>query len=168
MVDDERPVSRVYRAEIDELDRINDRVNTRRIQGSRNDYADDYDQEYRRRTPSRSAPKGRLGPSSERIRRRRPRSGGSRPNDVLDSPTAYWDEEPPQRSSRRSSLEDSARPYGQDSESMNRPRKSRPSGRPRPASDSNLEDASRGDNYADYRPLNLSDEKVDPSSNFDY
>ena len=171
VVDDDRSVSRVYRAELDDLEPINDRVNTRRIQGAIDDYADDYDQGYRRRrSPSRSEPKGRLGPSSERSRRRRPRSGGSRPNDALDSPPAYWDDEPPQRSSsRRSSLEDSARPYSRNSEPMNRPpRRNRPSGKSRPSSGSSLADSPNGENYADYRPLDLSDEKVDSSSNFDY
>lgn len=170
VVDDDRPVSRVYRAEIDELDRMNDRINTRRIQGSRDDYGDDYDQGYQRRSPSRSAPKGRLSPSSERIRRRRPRSSSSRLDDPLDSPpAAYWDDEPPQRSSRRSSPGDSSRPYSRDSDVMDRPpRRSRPSGKPRPTGGSNLSDGSGEANYADYRPLNLSEDKVDPSSNFDY
>ena len=164
VVDDDRPVSRVYRAELDDYERINDRVNTRRIQGSRDDYGDDYDQDSRRRPSSRGSTKGRLGPSSEKIRRRRPRSGGSRPSDV---PSAYWDDEPPQRSSRRSSLEDSSA-YDREADSMNRPRRSRPSGRSRSNDGPNLRESSREDNYADYRPLNLSDEKVDPSSNFDY
>ncbi|MDJ0704242.1 MAG: Ycf66 family protein [Leptolyngbyaceae cyanobacterium MO_188.B28] len=167
VVDDDRPVSRVYRAELDDYERINDRINTRRIQGSRDDYGDDYDQDYRRRPSSRSAPKGRLGPSSERIRRRRPRSGSSRSNDSINPPSAYWDDEPPQRSPRRS-LEDSPRSYDRDADPMNRPRKNRPSGRSRPIDGSNLGESRGEDNYADYRPLNLADESFDPPSKFDY
>lgn len=46
LVDDERPVSRVYRAELDELTPLDEQRNvTRRIRGSREGRPDDYDDE---------------------------------------------------------------------------------------------------------------------------
>ena len=46
LVDDERPVSRVYRAELDELTPLDEQRNvTRRIRGSREGRPDDYDEQ---------------------------------------------------------------------------------------------------------------------------
>lgn len=66
IVDDERPVSRVYRAELDELNPYEERPATRRIRGSRDTRRDEIDDERPRR--SRTG-EGRLE-SSDRSRRR--------------------------------------------------------------------------------------------------
>lgn len=114
VVDDDRPVSRVYRAELDDWDTINDRMNTRRISGTRETYPEDaYEDNYPERSSSRTKDVGRLSPSSERIRRRRPRPTDTRDARYVDSRypdlgtssgsgSPYGSEEPRRRSRRES------------------------------------------------------------------
>jgi len=73
IVDDDRPVSRVYRAELDELNPAEDRP-TRRIRGTRDlrSGREEYEEDERRRPSTRSSGEERLG-ASDRTRRRRPR-----------------------------------------------------------------------------------------------
>jgi hypothetical protein len=87
VVDDERPVSRVYRAELDELTPLEEQRNvTRRIRGSRDSRpdVDEYGEDLRRRPSSRD---DRFGPS-DRSRRSRP----SRPLPPERSDWESWDD----------------------------------------------------------------------------
>lgn len=154
IVDDERPVSRrYYRAELDELPPIEERVPRRRIPGTREPRPDDeYDEDIRR--PSRTRDE-RLGSgSSDRPRRRR-----SRPEDPPASTVDEWDDgysedsRPPRRtSSPRSS-------NGRNSDSPSRPRRSRP---PRDrqdiASSGREPSGDSASDYVDYRPVDPVDE----------
>lgn len=92
---DARPSRRVYRAELDDYEPRGDRWDSPRIAGAGNRYSDDFDDGYRRQ-PSASghAPQGRLNPSGDRIRRRRPRTVDNR-----YGTDAVWDENPPRRAS---------------------------------------------------------------------
>lgn len=68
LVDDERPVSRVYRAELDELTPLDEQRNvTRRIRGSRDSRPDDYEEER-----GRDGREDRYGASDSRRRSSRP------------------------------------------------------------------------------------------------
>jgi Ycf66 protein N-terminus len=75
VVDDERPVSRVYRAELDDWEDMNNRGSRRRIPASDSAYGDfDEDERYRsqQRRPlyeERRPPAGRLQPGDDRPRR---------------------------------------------------------------------------------------------------
>lgn len=172
VVDDERPVSRVYRAELDELAPVDERPMTRRIRGSRDarsaqaeDYGDDV-----RRKPSNRRP-DRLGPG-ERPRRRPPSSGrpDGRPESRTDSrydrpERSVWDDDevestPPRRTSRPS------RPSsGRDSDGGSRPR------RPRPPADAprrrDSASSATGDDYVDYQPINYSDDDFDAAGSYE-
>jgi Ycf66 protein N-terminus len=133
IVDDERPVSRVYKAELDDLEAFDQRSPlTRRIRGSqdarpkRNEYRDEYDDNARRRTSTRPAEDDRYeGPDSSR--RRRPRADEG----MTDAPNYFLDEdrnpskrgrgrgdlppespEPPTRSRRPRSSDEPVRPRG--------------------------------------------------------
>ncbi|ASC71641.1 Ycf66-like protein [Halomicronema hongdechloris C2206] len=170
VVDDERPVSRVYRAELDDWEQVNERVNTRRIRGSRDDMEDDYEEDYRRRpAPSSRSSVSRLNPSSDRIRRRRPRPDGrisdarseSMGNDV---PPSRWDDEPPSRRPRRP---DGPRPsrsedvYGRSEDAYGRPPKAGRTYRPERSGDG-------ASDYVDYRPVDYSDEDIDRPADYGY
>jgi len=169
VVDDERPVSRVYRAELDDWEQVNERINTRRIRGSGDDMEDDYDENYRRRPgPSRSSV-SRLNPSSERIRRRRPPRPDGRVSDARgesidrDVPAPRWQDEPPPRRPRRPSSSGPGRSedvYGRSEDVYGRPRAGRPP-RPEPPGD----DAS---DYVDYRPVGYSDDDIERPADYGY
>ncbi|TAD79740.1 MAG: hypothetical protein EA001_03085 [Oscillatoriales cyanobacterium] len=153
LVDDDRPVSRVYRAELDELEPIERQPYNRRIRGSedsrdpRDDYGsrsrDDYDGPPRRRPPaqrpSRDPRDGFEGPSggdgSDGLPRRRPpqRPPSNRPEARPDGGDA-WVEPGPSRSSRRPTAEPPGRsPDSWDDEApSDRPRSGRPPERRRP------------------------------------
>jgi hypothetical protein len=153
LVDDDRPVSRVYRAELDELEPIERQPYNRRIRGSddsrdpREDYGsrsrDDYDSPPRRRPPaqrpSRDPRDGFDGPSAgdgpeSRPRRRPPQRPSGRPEARPDGGDA-WVEPGPSRSSRRPSAEPPSRsPDSWDDEAPtgDRPRADRPPERRRP------------------------------------
>lgn len=84
VVDEERPVSRVYRAELDELSPYDEKTVARRIRGSRDrssEYEDDLDEDISRRPPSRNRPPvnpngGRPPRNPSTSRRPRPRPEG--------------------------------------------------------------------------------------------
>ncbi|MBW4694576.1 MAG: Ycf66 family protein [Lyngbya sp. HA4199-MV5] len=158
IVDDERPVSRVYRADLEELNPYEDRPAARRIRGTRDvrSERDEYEEDTRRRPTSRTG-EARLGTgTSDRTRKRRPRStdgsldamnGGREDSDL-------WDDRPTR--SRGASPSRS----GNDAPSS-RPRRSRPS------SDDNMplrdrrsesRSGSPSSEYVDYRPVDTDEE----------
>lgn len=169
VVDDDRPVSRVYRAELDELDALDEepRPITRRIRGTRDSRpTDDYGEDVRRRPSSRGS-SDRLGSgdaygdsSSSRPRRRRPPSSGTeRPASRRPDIDEYWGdtEDKPTRSSRPSRSSDS-------------PPSSRPR-RPRPPQDaprrSRVESDRSPSDYVDYQPIDYSSDDQDSPRDYD-
>lgn len=178
MVDDERPVSRVYRAELDEISPVDERPTTRRIRASR-DYrssdAEDYGTEDRR-----SSVRGSLESRSDRPTRRRSSSSrpstGSRPSS-RPSRSDDWGDEPPAPSARQDrSFWDEDEDYGNSSTSyrsaINRGSSSRPR-RPRPPVDDDMPSSrrppidDRSSDYVDYQPVDYGDSEIDNSNNFD-
>jgi hypothetical protein len=167
VIDEDRPVSRVYRAELDELPMMDERSTTRRIRGSRDgrssgsEYADEG-----RRSSTRSSSSDRF-PSGDRPRKRR-QSRDDR-SDRFSEIRSAWDEEDMSSSDDRSSRSrTSSRPLRDSSDIPIRPR------RPRPSSSSPSESYSRRRNssdassdYVDYQPINYSDDEADNSNNFD-
>jgi hypothetical protein len=153
IVDDERPVSRVYRAELDDLPPLNEKNVTRRIRGERdgrpgrNDYED-----VRRPSSSRD----RMDSSA---RARRPRSSRPLPPDRTDVRSA-WDDDFEDSSPRSTSRSDI-----RDDRTSSRPRRNRPpqspSRRRDPGSDPSSSD------YVDYQPLDIPDEGISNPRDFD-
>jgi Ycf66 protein N-terminus len=168
MVDDDRPVSRVYRAELDELTPLEDqRTATRRIRGGRNGQDDDWEGTRRstrqdnsdysdgyadspRRSPN---PRNSLNEGRPRGTRERPSSG-----DRADS-TPSWDEDDkPVRRPRLNSSESSARPAESSARSSSaRPNSARPNSsrveRVRPPSSSQRRSSEQSSDYVDYQPI---------------
>lgn len=146
-VDDERPVSRVYRAELDDLPTLDDeRRTSRRIRGSRDSRSgDDYDDS--RRSSSRS--NGARLTSSDRIRRRNPARGSSSSTRYTsDTPRDDWggwgDEDSYGRgssSSRASSRSDEE-----------------PTSRRRSRRDYDADPSSASD-YVDYQPIDYEEDR---------
>lgn len=182
LVDDERPVSRVYRAELDELSAVDERPTTRRIRASRDyrsDDLDDYAEEGRRRPSIRgSSDRTERTGSSPASRKRRP-SSSSRPDSRPPNRSVdrgAWDDGAPSRSERGvwdddvqdspSTRSTSSRPSSRDSSSA-RPK------RPRPADDVTRRRSEQpaadypSADYVDYQPIDYSDDEADNSSNFD-
>jgi len=171
VVDDDRPVSRVYRAELDDLDALDEepRPITRRIRGTRDVRStDEYSDEVRRRPSSRSS-SDRLGsgdaysdPSSGRPRRRRPPSSRTeRPASRSDRSDIdeYWGdtEDRPVRSSRPSRSSDSA--------PSSRPRRTRPpQDVPRR---SRVESERSPSDYVDYQPIDYTSDDQDSPRDYD-
>lgn len=158
VVDDERPVSRVYRAELDELTPLEEqRTMTRRIRGSRDgrpedDYADD-----RRRSRDRSDyDRSDYGDNRRRPSRPLPpdRSEGG---DGWDNRSDLGRDDV--RSSRSTGMRESIR---DDSFS---PRAARRNGRPSPSS--RRRGGSDASDYVDYQPIDYSDENK-PNPNDDW
>ena len=176
IVDDERPVSRVYRydqeAELyDQLEPEEERYNPR-LRGtpeSRNSRTDRYEGEGRR-SKSRGSSE-RLGPPGERSSKRRPRPSNSRPS---ERPVDSWDaeldsgsdwEEKPSRTSRS---RPSTRPEGRGSETGSKPRKRRPS-QERVSSPPSTDDVeATPTDYVDYQPIDSSEEESNNPGRFDY
>lgn len=154
IVDEDRPTSRVYRAELDELGPIEERPVTRRIRGTRDARPgrDDYEEGSRRRPSSRSSSDDRMGPSA--------RSGKRRPRPAQDlGETDTWGDS--------SELDDRpSRSRGPVSTSGNQPpsSSSRPR-RPRPSEDGPRrprEEDTQPSDYVDYRPVDPpGDEETD-------
>lgn len=168
VVDDDRPVSRVYRAELDELDALDEepRPITRRIRGTRDARpTDEYGEEVRRRPSSRGS-SDRLGSgdtygdSSSRPRRRRPpTSGTERPASRRSDVDEYWGntEDKPIRSSRSS--------RSSDSPPSPRPRRTRP---PQDAPRrSRVESERSPSDYVDYQPIDYTAEDQDNPRDYD-
>lgn len=171
IVDEDRPVSRVYRAELDELAPVEDRP-TRRIRGTRDsrpsrsdDYYDDTPTPRRRPTSRSSGSSDERYSPDDRPRKRRPRPTEDRPvrtvDDVesTDYPSDYSEDRPTRRSSssRPSNGQEpgtSARPKRQrppvDEEPPRRRRNEEPATEPPTSSD-----------YVDYKPINPDDDETD-------
>lgn len=160
VVDDDRPVSRVYRAELDELSPLDEqRTTARRIRGSRDSrpsQVDGYDDEVRRR-PSKRSTTDRLGPgddsprgASSGSRKRRPRVE-SRSVDRSDI-HEFWDdtEDKPSRVE-----EGPPRVGNREPGSTPRPKRNRPS---RDRSSRRERDLGSSSDYVDYQPVDYSDD----------
>lgn len=176
IIDDERPVSRVYRAELDEFEPVDEQPVRRRIRGTedtRGSRSDAYENEFRRRSSSSRGSSDRLGPGSEdRPRRRRPRPEGrpesrqegrpvERPVDDWESSTTdSWEEEKPTRSSRPASTRSSNRPQG----GTSKPRRSRP---PQDSESSRSREEATPSDYVDYKPVDYPDDQGDNPESFE-
>lgn len=151
VVDDERPVSRVYRAELDELTPLEEqRTVTRRIRGSRDSRPnEEYGEDLRRRPSSRD---DRFD-SNDRPRRSRP----SRPLPPERSDWETWEDDSASRSN--SEMDDSGsgmREVIRDTSVSSRSprRNNRPSPSPRRRGGS-------GSDYVDYQPVDFTDDRPD-------
>lgn len=141
IVDEERPVSKVYRAELDEFGAFDDRSTTRRIRGTRDTRSnrDEYEEGARRR-PS-SPPRASLDDrSSYNDRpRRRPRS-----DEAFGSETVEDD-------IRRSRPRNSSPSRSGNEPPTTRPRRPRDEEDMRPRERRPMDDTSS--EYVDYRPI---------------
>ncbi len=193
IVDDERPVSSVYRydqeAELyDQLEPEEDRYIKPRLRGTedpRTRTRERYEGEVRRsksRSGSERLGSGERPPTGastgERPSKRRPRPSNRPPERAVDTWDADLDndwEERPSRSSRPRPQ----RPENQDSEVTTKPRKRRPpqervsssasrdlETRPSGYRDRDVEATSA--DYVDYQPIDPSEEDNDNSGRFDY
>ncbi|MDA0266074.1 MAG: Ycf66 family protein [Cyanobacteria bacterium] len=146
---DSRSSRRVYRAELDDYGPRDDRWDSPRIEASRDRYPDELDNGYRRQPsePS-SSPMGRLNPSSDRIRRRRPRTPDNR-----YGTDAVWDENPNPRRSLNQGEDRWGRDYDRD--------------QPPSRNDYREESGQNGGGYANYQPINgYSDQDREPSTDY--
>lgn len=180
IVDEDRPVSRVYRAEIDELE-FEDQPSSRRIRGrrdSRSGYEDDeYQEAPRRRPASRSASMERLEPSETRSRRRRPLVEGDLPEGPTRTDSGFdRDDVAPRRRSTRvsppiySEDTDYTHSFPADEEAPPRTRRRRPPNALNPGrSPSPSRDRRDGDDaYVDFQPLpRLDNDSSHPDPEFD-
>jgi hypothetical protein len=147
MVDDERPVSKVYRAELDDTPPRDDYPSSRRIRGNRSErpIEADYYEDGSRRRPTRS-----LSDRSSSRSRRRP----SEP-DSYDASSYYGSDE------HGTSSPDWGEDYGDDTASRSstrrRDRASDRIRRPRPGSSSRRSSRSAAD-YVDYQPVDYADD----------
>ncbi|MGQ9871767.1 Ycf66 family protein [Leptodesmis sp.] len=157
IVDDERPVSRVYKAELDDLDAFDQRSPiARRIRGSRdtrserNDYRDEYDGSTRRRTSTRPDDDRYEGPGNSRRRRPRIDEGmGDAPNYFLE------DDQGP--SARRSRGRGDIPPESTTPSPASRSRRPRSSDAPvRPRGRSSYDEPPS--QYVEYRPVDNDDD----------
>ncbi len=180
IVDDDRPVSRVYQqeAELDDFDQIEDRYVNRRLRGAedpRTNRTDRYEGEVRR-SKSRGSSE-RLAPG-ERPAKRRPRPSSRPPERSVESLDADLDrdrdrdrdrdsgsdwEEKPSRTSRRRPT----RPESRDPETDSRPRKRRPP-QDRVSSPPPRDVETTSSDYVDYQPIDSSEEESDKPGRFDY
>lgn len=155
VVDDERPVSRVYRAELDELTPLEEqRTVTRRIRGSRDNRPerDEYGEDSRRRS-------SRSERFDEGDRSRRSRSSRPLPPDRSEN-WGSWDEDSSGRNevdSPRSGtgMRESIRDNSSFSARPSSSRSSRPSPSPRRRRGGDATD------YVDYQPVDYPDDGTD-------
>lgn len=172
IVDDERPVSRVYRAELDELDMVETRPTTRRIRGSRDSTRssrDEYGEEGRRRSSKsseRSRPAGRLQPGDypdEGSAAQRPRKRRPRPDTSVDDVAVVDPDFSDEQDSPRTSEAPAVRPRRRDASSIT----GRAGRRPSEGGETRRRRRDTTDaDYADYQPVNYSEDEEDNSSNF--
>jgi Ycf66 protein N-terminus len=140
IVDDERPVSRRYKAEIEENDYLEDRPrNSRRIKGDRDD-REDRQERPSRRSATRELPEERFAAEPPPRRRRdvSERSNSSlarRPANSWDGDEEEWNDAPPAKSRR-------ALP---DADASNSRPERRSSARREPREDRDLDERSRDD-----------------------
>ena len=160
IVDDERPVSRVYRADLEELNPYEERPAARRIRGSRDvrSERDEYEEEPGRRSTSRTG-EARLG-TGDRTRKRRPRPADG----VTDAPSSnredsdLWDDRPARSRGTSPSRAGNQSP-------ASRPRRSRPASDEVAPSRDRRSEARNGvssdyasSEYVDYRPIDTDEE----------
>ncbi len=191
IVDEDRPVSRVYRdaqvAELDELDSEDERPIRPRIRGSRDvrstrtaEYedeaprryrADDYEDEARPRSSNRDSSVERLG-QGDRPRKQRRSRPASRPierpqEDEWGSPQRSnddWDVSGGVSKSPSSGSNTSSRP-DRNPNVGSRPRKRRPPQDSVSRQEADVE--AMPSEYVDYKPVNQPDDEPDNSENFD-
>lgn len=169
IVDDDRPVSRVYdyvEAELDNtLEPEEELPPRRRIRGtqeSRYSKTQGYEEEVRRRPPSsRSRSEDSYGPE-EGPRKRRPRPASERPT----APPERWDspadeeETPPRPSSARGTA-------GRKPADASRPKRTRPPQEATSRPSSYEDDEATPADYVEYKPVGDPDAEEDNSANFD-
>ena len=166
IVDDERPVGRVYRAELDELYPSDEVPPVRRIRGtregrssSRNSYeGSSYEDQWSEETRASRRPRGRRSSGSERrspVDQERPSRRRRDASSDLDDTSRTAD------TYSRRSRSSRARGYDRSAENPERPR------RRRPRSGSTATPSQ--DRYVDYRPINYTDDTkgFDSSSGYD-
>ncbi|MCS6812584.1 MAG: Ycf66 family protein [Cyanobacteria bacterium] len=165
IVDDDRPVSRVYRAELDDYETFDERPQRRRIRGTRDlrdRDEDNYDTEVRRRPPLRGdvrppedEPRGRAsGDVDDMTRKRRPRPAR---DDSNQAPPRTSVDDRPARPSRSREQTSGYAPMD-DEDLPPRPRRSRP---PSPSPDDQPSPPRRrssarvavDEDYVDYQPV---------------
>jgi hypothetical protein len=149
IVDDDRPVSRVYRAELDDLTPLdNGRTVTRRIRGSRDSRPDDtggYDDDVRRRS---SSGRNTDRPSLNSDRPRRPRSSRPLPSDRPETRSVWDDDAQDDRNSDWGDSRSASRPgVREDRVSSTR------SPRQRPPQGSSRRSRNDSPDYVDYQPI---------------
>jgi hypothetical protein len=186
VVDDERPVSRVYRAELDDYNALEERPAARRIRSardSRSSQVDEYGNEVRRPSSSKRGGAGsdRTGseerPSRPPRRSSRPEGGQSSQREESrfsvdeDPKRSVWDDEDGPRNYDASSYGDPnydapTRPTRKSSSTTSRPKRTRPS-QGSPSSRRKAAPESTSSDYADYQPIDYSEGEADNSSNFD-
>lgn len=181
IVDDDRPVSRNYRAYDQEAELYDqpeldeERYENRRLRGydePRNSRAERSEGETRRsksRGNTRPTERGNPDRAEDRPAKRRSRPSSSRPPEPsgdswdaqVDTGSSSWEDQP--RSSRS---RPSTRPENRDPETESKPRKRRPSS-DRVSSPPPRDEATPAD-YVDYQPIDDSSEERDKPERFDY
>jgi hypothetical protein len=180
IVDDERPISRVYRAELDDYNALEEQrsANPRRIRGSRDGRSsqiDEYGDEVRRRSSgsrngssrhSSDTPAGDLR-GDRPARKRRPTSSDSRPprdeDRFFDADTrSVWDDTDTPSSRSR---DDASRPRSSDF-TASRPKRPRP---PQSSQPSRRDERAEppASNYVPYQPIDDSDDEINRSPKFE-
>ncbi len=150
LVDDERPVSRRYRAELDDLTPLDEqRTVTRRIQGTRDSRPDDeYEEGSRRRASSRD----NGYESDARSRRRTSRPLPPDRSDRSRSDAGEWgDNRSDDVGSSRSGMRESIRDSSISSSSSRSRKSSRPAPSPRRRGGSDSD-------YVDYKPIDYTED----------
>ncbi|MGY6529448.1 MAG: Ycf66 family protein [Cyanobacterium sp.] len=154
-MEEDRPVSRVYRAELDQYDSYEEEeperevIPRRRLEGSpdrTSSRRSSYVEEAPRPRKTRRSPDG-YGEDDMPRSRRRPASGSRGYEPDWDDTPDHWDDNPPRRSNRSSRGDRPVAPRG---ESSGRPSRRPPSRRPRSPEDMV---ASMGSEYVDYQPI---------------
>jgi hypothetical protein len=149
LVDDERPVSRRYRAELDDLTPLDEqRTITRRIQGTRDSRDEEYNDGSRRRAAGSDS-----GYDDARSRRRASRPLPPDRSDRYRSDVAgeWGDDRSDDVGSSRSGMRESIRDSGISSSSRSSRRSSRPAPSPRRRGGSDSD-------YVDYKPIDYTDD----------
>lgn len=166
IVDDERPISQVYRAELDldELEPDEEPSRPRPMIGTRDtsyDRADEYADEMPRRPPRRSSSTSRTSSSMSGRTKRRPRPPETRQTrqprdwDASDYGTYSSDDQTYSTQRRNGDQSWENRPPV----STSKPRRSRPSRK---------EESVQSGNYVDYQPVDPLEDEGDNLGNFDY
>lgn len=147
IVDEERPVSRVYRAEIDDFGAFDERAATRRIPGTRDGRSsrDDYEERPRRAAPPRASLDDRPGSTDRPRRRPRPDEDSINQN--------YADDSQRRNRSRGTSPTRS----GNEPPNATKPRRPRPDDEVVRSRERRSMDEPSSE-YVDYRPVNNDNE----------